>query len=119
MNTFLFVSLSCRVSASGVVLELMNGWTEINFCLPIKAHNLPFDSELCIMVSWIALDQTGFGQLLPVFSVECLFPDEIFNYFVRGALYSLFWSTRYCVYIDIIFQVEINGFISQFFILGG
>ena len=69
MNTFLFVSLSCRVSASGVVLELMNGWTEINFCLPIKAHNLPFDSELCIMVSWIALDQTGFGPT--VASVLC------------------------------------------------
>ncbi|XP_067945111.1 GATOR1 complex protein NPRL3-like isoform X2 [Watersipora subatra] len=36
------------VSEKGIVLELMNHWTEINFCLPIKAHNLPFESQLCI-----------------------------------------------------------------------
>lgn len=39
-----------RVAEKGVVFELMNSWTEINFCLPIKAHNLPFETELRITV---------------------------------------------------------------------
>lgn len=63
-----------RVSEKGVVLELMNNWTEINFCLPIKAHNLPFESELRITVTKPGFDHILWRQpLLPLaYIILCL-----------------------------------------------